>query len=202
MAPVKRQRLGPAERRAQLVEVGLSMLEHRAIEQISVDEVAARVGVSKALFFHYFPTKHDFHLAVVTKSTEEMLERTQLPDLSDMDPVDAARLTIERFLDYVIDNHAMYVSLLRGPASGDPDMQAIALGSREVMTERALAVVRLFDVELTPSVRLSVRGWIGYVEEVVTSWLANPEITRDEWLDLVVRVLQDVVAVSRNIPSR
>ncbi|WP_420713698.1 TetR/AcrR family transcriptional regulator, partial [Streptomyces sp. WM4235] len=51
-----RVRLRPEERRGQLINIGLRLLVTRPIHEMSIDEVAAGVGISRGLLFHYFPT--------------------------------------------------------------------------------------------------------------------------------------------------
>ncbi len=54
MDAVKRVRLSPEERRAQLIDLGVRMLADRPLEQISVEDIADQAGVSRGLLFHYF----------------------------------------------------------------------------------------------------------------------------------------------------
>ena len=63
MDAVKRTRLDPAQRRAQLIDLGARMLAERPLEQISVEDIADQAGVSRGLLFHYFASKSEFHLA-------------------------------------------------------------------------------------------------------------------------------------------
>ena len=85
MDAVKRTRLDPAQRRAQLIDLGARMLAERPLEQISVEDIADQAGVSRGLLFHYFASKSEFHLAIVRHSSEQMLQRTE-PSESD-DPM-------------------------------------------------------------------------------------------------------------------
>ena len=77
MDAVKRTRLDPAQRRAQLIDLGARMLAERPLEQISVEDIADQAGVSRGLLFHYFASKSEFHLAIVRHSSEQMLQRTE-----------------------------------------------------------------------------------------------------------------------------
>src|SRR5438552_2680868 len=60
-----RVRMTPEDRRRQLVGIGLRKFVERPVQELSLDEVAAEAGVSRGLLFHYFPTKTDYHRAVV-----------------------------------------------------------------------------------------------------------------------------------------
>lgn len=50
--PAKRVRLTKDERSRQLVIIGLKKLAYRPIQEVSLDEVAAEAGISRALLFH------------------------------------------------------------------------------------------------------------------------------------------------------
>ncbi len=187
MEAVKRTRLDPAQRRAQLIDLGARMLAERPLEQISVEDIADQAGVSRGLLFHYFASKSEFHLAIVRHSSEQMLQRTE-PSESD-DPMLTLRSVLASYVDYVTENRNTYVSLLRGTASGDPQMREVFEQTRDIMAKRTLDQLPKIGLTRTPQVELAVRGWIAFVEEATISWLRAPAITREELIDLTVQSL-------------
>ena len=187
MDAVKRTRLDPAQRRAQLIDLGARMLAERPLEQISVEDIADQAGVSRGLLFHYFASKSEFHLAIVRHSSEQMLQRTE-PSESD-DPMLTLRSVLASYVDYVTENRNTYVSLLRGTASGDPQMREVCEQTRDIMAKRTLDQLPKIGLTRTPQVELAVRGWIAFVEEATISWLRAPAITREELIDLTVQSL-------------
>ncbi|MCA1690460.1 MAG: TetR/AcrR family transcriptional regulator, partial [Actinobacteria bacterium] len=56
-------RLQIDERRRQLLDAGAALFAERAYEEISMREIAGAAGVSKALLYHYFPSKTDLFTA-------------------------------------------------------------------------------------------------------------------------------------------
>ena len=187
MDAVKRTRLDPAQRRAQLIDLGARMLAERPLEQISVEDIADQAGVSRGLLFHYFASKSEFHLAIVRHTSEQMLQRTE-PSESD-DPMLTLRSVLASYVDYVTENRNTYVSLLRGTASGDPQMREVFEQTRDIMAKRTLDQLPKIGLTRTPQVELAVRGWIAFVEEATISWLRAPAITREELIDLTVQSL-------------
>ncbi|GAA4477499.1 TetR/AcrR family transcriptional regulator [Rhodococcus olei] len=190
MEVVKRTRMSPEDRRAQLLELGARMLAERPLEQISVEEIADQAGVSRGLLFHYFASKHDFHLAIVRHAGADMLVHTE-PDPA-LEPIEMLRTAVAAYVDYVSDNRNTYVSLLRGSASGDEEMREEFERTRAAMADRIIAY--LPRVGITPDARaaLAVRGWIAFVEEATISWLRDARITREELIDLHVAALPAV----------
>lgn len=187
MDVAKRTRLSPTERRAQLIELGSRMLAERPIEQISVEDIADQAGVSRGLLFHYFASKHDFHVEIVRHTSQVMLDRTA-PEAGG-DPMDTLRLVLSAYVDYVTENRTTYVSLLRGTASGDSEMRAVFEETRSAMSDRLLIHLPAIGIERTSSIELAVRGWIAFVEEVTITWLRDPALTRDQLIDLNVAAL-------------
>jgi AcrR family transcriptional regulator len=192
----KRTRLSPVARRAQLIELGAEMLATRRLEEISVEEIADRAGISRGLLFHYFASKQDFYLAVVAKMAAAMLERTA-PDLS-LDPLDALYASLSEFIDFVSENRYGYVSLLRGAASGDARMRTVFDDTRAEMADRTLSQTPVLGIPTGPRTRMAVRGWIAFTEDVVISWLSDEELPRGELMRLISgalpALLQDAAA--------
>jgi AcrR family transcriptional regulator len=184
----KRVRLSPAERRRQLITLGTKMLRERALEDISIGDIAARAGISRGLLFHYFPTKQDFHLAIARHANTELLARTA-PDRS-LGLPGMLRDGIQRYVDYVSENRTSYPALLRGPASASPELVSLVDQTRAAIVDRILAEapIPITDPD-RPRLRLAVRGWIAFVEETTLSWLRQEPITREQLIDMLVASL-------------
>ncbi|MFE7799903.1 TetR/AcrR family transcriptional regulator [Nocardia sp. NPDC057440] len=185
---VKRTRLSPDERRTQLITLGAKMLGERAIEDISITEIAEQAGISRGLLFHYFPTKQDFQLAIVHHANVELLEHVA-PDRS-LGTFDMLRDSIDRYIAYVSENRTSYLALLRGPASTSPLLLTLVEETRNaivgsILTEAPVPVERADR----PRLLLALRGWIAFVEETTLSWLRDEPISRDQLVDLLVESL-------------
>ncbi|MGA9873970.1 MAG: TetR/AcrR family transcriptional regulator [Rhodococcus sp. (in: high G+C Gram-positive bacteria)] len=195
----KRTRMSPGERRAQLIELGTEMLAERSLEQVSVEDIADQAGVSRGLLFHYFSSKQDFHLAIVREASKTMLDRTA-PDMT-LEPYEILRDSIANYVDYVTENRDTFISLLRGSATGDPDMREVFEQTRATMAERTLANLHKLQVDANGTTELAVRGWIAFVEEATISWLRDPRITRDQLIELNVGALPAVALAPSMIAS-
>ncbi|MEU2253117.1 TetR/AcrR family transcriptional regulator [Nocardia xishanensis] len=184
----KRTRLSPDERRQQLLTLGAKMLGERALEELSVSEIAAQAGISRGLLFHYFPTKQDFQLEVVRHANAELMERVT-PDRS-LGLLDKLRDSMERYVDYVSENRTSYLALLRGPTSVSPDLLPLVDETRDAIIGLILAEAPTpADPAGNPRLMLGMRGWIAFVEETTLTWLRTEPITREELIDLLVESL-------------
>ncbi|MGW4242447.1 TetR/AcrR family transcriptional regulator [Nocardia sp. NPDC004722] len=187
-ASAKRVRLSPAERRQQLITLGVEMLREHDLEDISVTEIADRAGISRGLLFHYFASKQEFQLAIVRQANVDFLERTA-PDRN-LDLYSMLRDSIDRYIDYVSQNGTAYHALLRGPVSANPEMAEMVANARQATAERILAEAPIpADDPDRPRLALAVRGWIAFVEEVVLTWLREEPITREALVDMLVASL-------------
>jgi AcrR family transcriptional regulator len=169
------------DRRAQLVDVGLDLLETRPIQDLTLDEVATAAGVSRTLVFHYFPSKGDYFAAVVASAGERLMQA--VPRGSDMVVSARLRSMVSAFLKFVQRKRGAYVALVRGASGGDPKVLA-ALD--EV---RSAHVLRWLDAAEWPRrdelTTLAVRGWLGALEEVALA-AAKSTASRESVVDLLV----------------
>ena len=69
-----RLRRTAGDRRAQLVQIGLELLPTTPVQELTIDEVARRAGISRSLLFHYFATKRDYYTAVTRAAADLMWE--------------------------------------------------------------------------------------------------------------------------------
>ena len=190
MTSAKRVRLSPEARRAQLIELGVEMLATRRLDELSVELIADKAGISRGLLFHYFASKQDFHVEVARAAAAEMLRRTE-PDPS-LPPVEALRAAISGFVDYVEENPDNYKSLVRGAASGDAAMREIFDATREALAQRVVVVIGELGLQLSPLADLAVHGWVAFVEECTIHWLDTRTVSRDALQEMLTKSLPAV----------
>src|SRR5690242_6147597 len=99
MTEATRVRMSTTDRREQLLSAGVELLQRRAHDEVSTEEIAAAAGVSKGLLYHYFPTKKDFILAALERGQRELAEHLR-PDLT-LEPPDQLEASLDAFLHYV-----------------------------------------------------------------------------------------------------
>ena len=200
MAPT-RVRMSPDVRREQLIELGVKLLATRSLEELSIETLAVEAGISRGLLYHYFGGKQEFHTAVV-RHAADLLFAVTAPD-GEGGPLEQLAGSLARYVDYVSENYQGYVSLIRGAAGGHEDLREIYEESRAALTERLFdgpvaeeaAQLGLTD---TPAVRLLVRGWSSFVEEVVVDWVQDPRgISREELLVTLSASLPGILAPLR-----
>lgn len=150
------------ERRRQLLGIGLRMLVERPIQELSVDAVAAEAGISRGLLFHYFPSKADYHDAVIGAATRRVLRNTA-PDEEASGETAVAQF-VRRFYEQVARRRDFYLALVFGAG-------ALSLGGDRVENMRERFAGRICDACGLDAGRLpTVRAWAAYVEDRALNW--------------------------------
>lgn len=165
-------------RRAQLIEVGWELLQSRPIHELPLDDVASAAGISRTLLFHYFPTKADFYLAVVSTMGERLLRPPRLPEGAR--PVERIRSLVDGFVRLVERNRLSYTALVRGAGGGDQRVVDLIAQTRDALVPRWLDAAGISQAR--PLTRLALRGWLVGMEETVIAW--DPDVvTHEELVD-------------------
>src|SRR6476620_8161796 len=109
--PKRRVRLDNDERRAQLLTLARKAFSDRSYDDVSIDDIARELKISKGLLYHYFPTKRDLYVAGLREIAEDLVQKlTSVP--TDLAPADRVRTSLDAYLDFVQQHSRSYVSLL------------------------------------------------------------------------------------------
>jgi AcrR family transcriptional regulator len=199
MASPPRTRLDLEQRRRQLVDIGLELFSERAYDEIAIDDIAAQAGISKGLLYHYFPSKRDFYVAIIREAGRDLRERTE-PDPA-LSPLERLNANIDAYLAHVEQYPRRHATLLRGGIGSDPEVRAIVDEQRRVNAQRVFDAIAEQGGELTPAVRLAVRGWMGFVEAVGLEWVEKRDVPRHEVRALLVQTLGWAVSSAAGAPG-
>jgi len=188
----RRRRLTPDERRSQLLALGVAFLADRPLDDLTIEELSARAGVSRGLVFHYFGSKQGLHRAVVTTAAESMLAASA--PRAELEPLDRLHDTLARIVAFVRDYRGTFFSLVRGVASGDPVVRRVVDESRDAHAERVIAAFLDLGAADTPMLRIALRSWVSFVEEVLIETTEDDTAGADEVTRFLARSAQGVVA--------
>ena len=65
-------RLDVDERRAQLLDLGTGLFTRFSYDELSMAQIAREAGISKALLYHYFPSKQAYFTATLEDKAAEL----------------------------------------------------------------------------------------------------------------------------------
>ncbi|MFF5262138.1 TetR/AcrR family transcriptional regulator [Actinomadura viridis] len=178
-----RRRLSVDERRDELIEAALQLFSTRPPEDVSIDDVAAAAGASRALVYHYFGGKYELYLAALNSAAGQLAVLLEPP--TEGRPLDRLRISLERYFDFAESHAAGFTALLRGgPADRSGEVGEIVDGIRRLLLGR---ILQALDVDSPqPILRITLRSWMASVETAGLDWLENRDVTRADLERLLV----------------
>ncbi len=179
-APVPPRRRSAGDRRAQLVAIGLELLPTTPVQELTIDEVARRAGISRSLLFHYFASKRDYYTAVTRAAADVLLEH--LAPRPGLPADEQATGMLERYVGWVETYRDAHLSFVRGAAAGDPWVAGIYEETREALVDLTLTALELPDDARR---RQLVRAWFAFTEDLVIQWVREPTMERAELVALL-----------------
>ena len=175
-------RLQVDERRRQLLELGAELFARHSFGELSMARIAREAGISKALLYHYFPSKQDYFVATLQQAAEEVRRRTE-PD-PDLPPDQALAGSLDAFLGWIEENEVAYRKLVES-AGSVPEVGALIDEVRDRTSARILAGIGAGDPP-TPRLRAAVRAWLWFIDGAILDWLEHRDLERGELRDLLL----------------
>ena len=167
-----RRRLGPEERRAQILEAALAAFEAAPYDEVSMGRIAEASGSSQALVFHYFGSKADLYATIVAEriSQRRTAQGLALAALSDGVAVrDRVRALAESYLDHVSSHPEAWAFPLRGGAEPRPAQQVRSAARAAEIADMG----ELLGISAWPRHTFAVQGWFGFVDQACLHWVGE-----------------------------
>ena len=178
------RRLDVDERRRQLLERGAELFTSHPYEELSMSKIAKEVGISKALLYHYFPSKQAYFEETLSAWAEQLRERTE-PD-PELPPLEQLKGSLDAFLALVEENEVAYRNLMQS-AAGVPEIRDLIAEVRRVTAQRILDGI--YPDGAPPKARTVVSGWLWFMDGACLNWIEHRDIERAELRDLLLGVL-------------
>jgi AcrR family transcriptional regulator len=163
------------QRREQLLDVTTELIVERGFHAVSVEAVARRAGITRAVIYQHFGDLQALHEAVIDREmtrAQSQVSETALTDLSEGDPHQLMLESLEAYLR-AVRGHPTTWRLVLMPPEGAPEKlrHAIAQGRRSVLAQ------------LVRAVRPAIRGGDGDDAELTAGVLSA---ISDEYARLVL----------------
>jgi AcrR family transcriptional regulator len=186
------RRLGVDERRRQLLELGAELFARHGYEELSMARIAREAGISKALLYHYFPSKQAYFAATLEQTATELAEVTQ-PDPA-KPPVEQLAGSLDAYLGWVERHMGAYDKLIRS-FGAVPEVREMVERVRDETAARILEGLSP-EGEAAPPLRAAVRGWLWFMDGAVLDWIEHRDIERSRLHGLLLGTLLGAVTAA------
>ncbi|WP_283613932.1 TetR/AcrR family transcriptional regulator [Mycolicibacterium poriferae] len=201
-----RRRLSPDDRRNELLALGAEVFGQRPYDEVRIDEIAERAGVSRALMYHYFPDKRAFFAAVVRAEGERLFEATNTPPEPGQTLFAQVRAGVLAYLHYDEGHpHGAWAAYM-GMGRSDPVLRGIEDIDNDRQANRIIdritdAVGGAMGADVERDLRATIYGWLAFTFEMCRQRLLDPSLDADLIADLCAHGLLDAVARVPGIPA-
>jgi AcrR family transcriptional regulator len=187
-----RRRLSAADRRTAILAAALEVFSERGFHEASLEDVAARGGVSKALIYEHFDSKRELERALLEMNVHELLGRVTAAITSVDGEEERLRAGIDAFLRFVEERPVAWRLLFRNV--GDPDIaEAFARLQEEVsrtiaalMLANAPDALRAADPEFEQATEMMAQQLTGAVQSLANWWDDHRAVPRERVLEMAM----------------
>ena len=198
--------MSPEDRRNELLALGAEVFGQRPYDEVRIDEIAERAGVSRALMYHYFPDKRAFFAAVVRAEGERLFEATNTPPDPRTDLFDQVREGVLAYVRYDEEHpHGAWAAYI-GMGRSDPVLRGIEDIDNDRQADRILG--RIADAvgdehglqgRTRPAGHRSTAGWHSR-SRCAGSDSSTRRSTPDTLADACAHALLDAIGRVPDIP--
>jgi AcrR family transcriptional regulator len=169
------------ERRNELVDGTLEAIRRRG-RHVSMDEIAADIGVSKTVLYRYFVDKNDLTTAVMMRFAQTTLIPNMTKALSsNLDGFDLTREIIRVYVQTVAAEPEPYRFVMANSSASKN------VADSERIIARMLAVMLRSRMQAVGMVTQGADAWafmiVGGVQLATHSWMSDPRMSADELID-------------------
>ncbi|MGB3484892.1 MAG: TetR/AcrR family transcriptional regulator [Mycobacterium sp.] len=200
-----RRRLSPDDRRSELLTLGAKVFGERPYDEVRIDEIAERAGVSRALMYHYFPDKRAFFAEVVRAEGERLFAATNTPATTGQTLFERVRIGVLAYLDYNEQHpHGSWAAYL-GPGRTDPVLVGIDDADNIRQMQRIMDELSSITGQLDPAVervvQVTVYGWLAFTLEMCRQRVIDRSLDAGQLADTCAHTLLDAVERLPGIPA-
>jgi len=175
-------RLNVDERRRQVLVAAGRLFTENAFEEITMREIAAVAGISKALLYHYFPSKTELFKAAAAQYAGE-LQALIAPD-GEGTPIEQLSRSLDAYLGWIQANSQAWVKLMQSAATL-PEAGEFLESFRDQTLSQILEHLAAGESP-PPLLRNALNGWLGYVDGTLLDWTQHEDLSRAQIHGLIV----------------
>lgn len=186
-----RKRLSASARREAILAAALDAFAAGGYNETSLEDVAERAGISKALIYEHFSSKRDLFQALLDTYVGELMERVVGTIVAAEPGEERLREGVAAFLAYVEERREAWRMLVRNVA--DPEIAALlerlrheVAGSITVLMEEEAPPELLPGADRDLAITMVAEQIVGAVQSLANWWDENRAVPREQVLELAM----------------
>jgi AcrR family transcriptional regulator len=195
--------MSAADRRAAILDAARAAFADAGYHETSLDTVANRAGVSKALLYEHFASKRELYVAMLEMHVHELVERISGAVVAAEPGEPRMRAGLEAFFGFVEERRGAWRIMFRN--ADDPD---VAIRLDRLRDEVAAAIVQLMSEEaerkgldfpkLPQLVEMIAQQMVGAMQSLADWWDLHREVPKEE----VIQAAMDFAWIGQERISR
>jgi AcrR family transcriptional regulator len=190
-----RSRLSRSDRMEQTLGVAHGLFAERGFAEVTMDEIAAAVGVTKPLLYNYFGNKERLYIACMEQAGDSLIKTVGEAIAETAGPGDALGAGVRAFFAFLDSDRAAWAVLFDEtlPNSGEVAEkvasyrgQIVALVSASLLAQIPEGSRDAYRVEIEA---LSA-ALLGAAEELARWWLRTEAISAGEAAELLISTVE------------
>ncbi|MDE0833240.1 MAG: TetR/AcrR family transcriptional regulator [Acidimicrobiales bacterium] len=164
---VVRSRMSAAERRRQVLDVGLEVFGRHGYHQTSMSALAAEAGVTKPVLYQHFASKHDLFAEVLAETGDRLMRAIEASEVEET-PRRRVEAGFRSFFRFFEEQPAAFDVLYGTSIAVDPDFRKDARRVRDTFAEYLTGLIRTVD---HGSALAMAAGINGLSEGMIRHWM-------------------------------
>ncbi len=145
-------------------------------------EIAELAGISKALLYHYFPSKTELFKAAAAQYAGE-LQSLIAPD-GEGTPIEQLNRSLHAYLGWIEANSRAWAKLMQSAATLPEAGEFLEAFRTETLSQILEHLTE--GGSPPPLLRNALNGWLGYVDGTLLDWTQHHDLSRAQVHGLIV----------------
>jgi AcrR family transcriptional regulator len=164
---VARSRMSAADRRRQVLDVGLEVFARHGYHETSMSALAAEAGVTKPVLYQHFASKHDLFEELLSETGDRLMRAIEASEVEDT-PRRRVEAGFRSFFRFFEERPAAFALLYGTSLAVDPDFRRDARRVRDTFAEYLAGLIQTVDHE---SALAMAAGINGLSEGMIRHWM-------------------------------
>lgn len=197
--PSTRTRLSRAERMEQTLAVAHELFARRGFAAVTMDEVAAAVGVTKPLLYNYFGNKERLYVACMERAGEALFGMISEAVRGAPNPSEALNAGLRAFFSFLDSDRAAWAVLFGETSSHVGEVaESVADYRGRIASMVAASLMAQLPLQLSDKRRAAAQtevqalseALLGAAEALARWWLRTETISARQAADLLISTIE------------